>query len=270
MSAPTVLDDDEVVTFLAAPVPRLIPVRLRKVALRESVPVSTLFLAAVLITFGLVFTLGFFPRRLGDQFQLDRGEAGEARGRIVSVEDARLSINKEKVYGYEFEFTAPDGRRIRGDCFTSGRRWGAGETVSVRYAVENPDLACVQGARLGKTGAPALVVLVLPLAGVAIIVWWKRARRRVVALLTHGTLGDFRVKSVEPTGVSINKQPQFKVILEQSDGGGSVVHTVRWHQPNRLELVRTRQQNGKPVFGLFDPARPNGILLPELWRRADT
>jgi len=268
MITPSAIEAEEMVRFLASPVPRSIPPRLLKVALSEAAPRVVLVLALVFFAMGLVFASIFFPRRLVDQLRLDRAETREARGRIVSVEDTGISINKVRVRGYRFEFITPEGRRVDGECFTTGRRWSAGAQVTILYSVEDPSLACVRGARLGAIGAPGLLVVVFPVAGIAIAAWWIRARRRLIHLLTQGVLGDFYVKSIEPTNMRINKQQQFKVTLEPTTGAGSDVRTLRWHQPDRLEWVRLRQKNKQQVFGLFDPARPNQIVLPESWMQA--
>lgn len=267
MDDPSAFADEDLVKFLAAPVPREIPPWLRKAALRDAAAFSGLLFGLVFFVMGVVFSATFFPRRQLDQWRLERGESREVPGIIVSSEDTNLSINKRKVRAYAFEFTGPDGRKITGECFTTGRRWQATSGVTVVYAVNEPVLACVKGARLGKTGLAGGFVLLFPLIGAGIVAWWVRARRRTVHLLTYGQLGDFTVVSVESTSVQINKQRQFKITLRRIDGDAPSEHTVRWHQPNRLELVNRRKESGQAIFGLFDPRKRGQIVLPELWVR---
>lgn len=265
MSMPTAFADEELIAFLAAPTPRAIPARLRKTALRESAPVAVALFGLVFFIAGLGFSWTFFPARQLDQWRLERGPVSEADGRILSVEDTNLSINGSQVRAYRFEFTLPDGRRMEGECFTTGHRWSENASVAVMYASEDPDLACVKGARLGHMDLGGAFVMLFPLVGALVVAWWVRTRRRVVRLLIHGQLGDFVVASVEPTSARINELPQFKITLKRVDGSEAAVHTVRWHQPNRLKLIESRKASAQPVFGLFDPAKPGRIVLPEIW-----
>ena len=267
MDDPSAFADEDLVKFLAAPTPRMIPSWLRKTALRDMAPASVLVVGVVVFAIGLLFAALFFPHRQLDAWRLAHGRSREVPGRIVSVEDTHLSINHVRVKSYAFEFTGPDGRKIFGECFTTGGRWQANAPVTVVYAVDDPALACVKGARLGEMGMAGVLIALFPLAGVAVVGWWVRARRRVLGLLTAGRLGDFTVVSVEPTNVEVNKQRQFKITLRRTDGDAASVHTVRWHQPNRLALINRRKENGQAIFGLFDPHRPGQIVLPELWMR---
>ena len=112
------------------------------------------------------------------------------------------------------------------------------------------------------------VVLIFPLVGGGIIFWVIHARRRMLWLLTNGTLGDFRVTGIEPTSVTINKQPQFKITLQRLDQADAAPHEVRWYQPALLTFARERQANGQAVFGLFDPAKSKRVILPEALMQA--
>ena len=81
------------------------------------------------------------------------------------------------------------------------------------------------------------------------------------------TTGRYKGRPI-PAHVRINQQQQFKITLRRVDGVDASEHTLRWHQPNRLELVNRRKENGQAIFGLFDPLKPSRIVLPELWMRS--
>jgi hypothetical protein len=265
MSAPSAFADEELIKFLAAPSPRVIPARLRATALRETTLGGALLFGIIFFIAGLGFTWVFFPVRQLDQWRLERGPTSEVAGQVLSVTDTRLSINDVRVWAYRFEFTGAEGRRMDGQCYTTGRRWSEGASVQVVYASSDPGLACVKGARLGETDLGSSFVVLFPVIGAFVVGWWVRARRRVLWLLTHGQLGDFVVVSVEPTKVRINDQPQFKITLKRVDAEDAATHTVRWHQPDRLSLIESRKASGQPIFGLFDPSKPGRIVLPEIW-----
>jgi len=97
------------------------------------------------------------------------------------------------------------------------------------------------------------------------VFWVIRSRKRTRWLLQNGALGDFRVTGIKPTNVTINKQQQFKVTLQRLDQADAEQHEVRWYKPALLAFARERQQNGQAIFGLFDPAKPKKVLLPEAW-----
>ena len=259
------LDNETVVRFLSAPVPRQVPAPLRRAALSQAAPLGLLLFGAVFLLAGIFFSGLFLPWRQLDQWRLDAGPSEVSRGRIVSVERTGLSINKQTVMRYGFEFTSTVGEPMRGACFTTGRRWTEGEPVNVRYLAVDPALACPQGARLSQASLASSFVVLFPLAGGAILIWTVRSRRRVDWLLRQGMLAEFRVEAIDPTRVSVNNLPQFKVRLVRVDAPDAKPHEVRWHQVAILDFLRARKESGHALFGLIDPAKPNKILLPETW-----
>lgn len=269
MSETPLAADEELVRFLSASAPRPVPPMIRRAALRNAAPLVMAILGVVFLTMGLFFAKVFLPWRQADEWRLAASHPLSVQGRIISVEKTNLSINKAQVMCYGFEFTtAQGGASVRGECFTTGRRWSTGATVNVRYSPAEPALACPEGARLSEGSLGSAFVLIFPLVGGGIVLWVVRARRRMLWLLKNGTLGDFRVTAIEPTSVTINKQPQFKVTLQRLDLADAEPHEVRWYQPALLAFARERQENGQAVFGLFDPAKPKRVILPEALMQA--
>ncbi|MFA6285778.1 MAG: DUF3592 domain-containing protein [Opitutaceae bacterium] len=265
MSETPVAVDEELVRFLAAPAPRVVPTTLRQAALRDSGSLLLALFGAIFLTMGLFFANAFLPWRQLDEWRLAASQPLSAQGRIISVDKTNMSINKAQVMRYGFKFQTARAETIRGDCFTTGRRWSEGSAVSVRYNPAEPALACPEGARLSQGGLGGAFVLIFPLVGGGIIFWVIRSRKRTVWLLQNGTLGDFRVTGIEATNVTINRQQQFKVTLQRIDQADGQPHEARWHKPALLAFARERQKNGQTVFGLFDPAKPKKVLMPEAW-----
>ena len=265
MSETPLTADEDMVKFLSAPAPRMVPGALRRAALRDSGSLALAFFGAIFLTMGLFFAIMFLPWRQADEWRLAASHPLSAQGRIVSAEKTNMSINKVHVMRYVFKFKTAQAETISGECFTTGRRWSEGSVVNVRYSPSEPALACPEGARLSQGSLGSAFVLIFPLVGGGIIVWVVRARRRTLWMLQHGTLGDFRVTGIEPTSVTINKQQQYKVTLQRLDQADAAPHEVRWYKPELLAFARERQKSGQAVFGLFDPAKPKKVLLPEAW-----
>ena len=275
MSETPLAADEELVRFLSAPAPRMVPAAIRRGALRERGPLRMFFIGALILAIGMVFAKFFLPWRQLDEWRLAANHPAAADGIIVSAEEANARINGTQVMRYDFKFT-PAGQRapVFGECFTTGRRWTTGNRVRVNYDPDKPGLACVVGARLSESPLIAAVVLIFPLIGATLIVSSFWLRFRTLWLLRNGTLGDFRVAAIEPILVKVKGQMQpwmvynnirYKITLRRIDQSDAKPHEVRWWQPKLVAFVRERQASGRAVFGLFDPAKPKKVLLPEAW-----
>lgn len=257
--------DEELVRFLAAPVPRVVPVSLKRDALREASSGMLVLMGVIFLGMGLFFVKVFLPWRQMDEWRLSASQPAVEQGRIVVVGRTTISINKRRVMRYAFEFKTARGEGINGECFTTGQKWSVGDSVKVRYDGAEPALACPEGARLSQGSLGGAFVLIFPIVGGGLIFWVVRSRKRTLWIMQNGTLGDFRVTAIEPTRVTINKQPQFKITLQRVDQADAAPHEVRWYKPELVAFARERQKNGQAVFGLFDPAKPKKVLLPEAW-----
>ena len=257
--------DEELVRFLAEPVPMVVTAGLRNAARKDNSTVQGVVTGLFIMLFGAFFVAFFFPWKMGNEWRLAMSGPLKTAGEIVSVETTRTKINGQSVVSYEFKFQPARGPVAWGECFTTGRRWVTGNKVVVRYAPDNPSLACPVGARLSESGWVGVISSVFPLMGAGLIFRVVWVWRRNLWILRNGTLGDFRVTGIDPTAVKINKQQQFKVTLQRLDQADAEPHEVRWYKPALLAFARERQHNGQAIFGLFDPTKPKKVLLPEAW-----
>lgn len=257
--------DEELIRFLSAPVPRVVPSSIRRVALKAHASLAGVFMGVLLILFGSAFVWLFLPWRQADEWRLAASDPVRTQGRILSEMPTHMSINHQPVMEYAFQFKPAQGPEITGECFTTGKRWQTGATITVRYAPKNPALACPEGARLSEGSLGGSFVVLFPLAGAIVAGWAVRARRRTCWLLENGALGDFRVTAIETTGTEINNHAQFKISLQRLDQADAKPHEVRWYKPALVAFARERKQSDQAVFGLFDPANPKRVLLPEAW-----
>lgn len=267
MSQGSSFADEEFVRFLAQPVPRQIPASIRKPALKQAAPLVGLIMGGFFMLFGLFFVSVFFPKRIVDELRLSRGETETVAARVVAEEKTRMTVNKTRVMCYTFELTTLDGRRIGGECFTTGHRWSVGKTVPAHYLKAKPEIVCLEGARLSEgTLAAGGIVLIFPVIGAGFVVGLLISRYRMVSLLRSGPLGDFRVTAIETTSVRINRMQQYRITFQRiDDASDTAIRTVKWHHPQWVGFARERMRTGQAVFGLFDPKRLKRIVLPEIW-----
>jgi len=261
MSPQPAIPDDEMAAFLAAPTPRrMVSPAIHRAALRQSAPWIVTLFGAFFGCFGMLFVWFFTPWNYLQDVRLN--DAATVSGRVESVSESNMSINKVKVMRYTFSFQPPSNRQFQGECFTTGFRWHVGEKVTVRYLAKNPAVSRIEGARLSEGSLVLLLTWIFPFVGFTVAGWTLLARRRTIALLERGTVAEALVTSVEPTRTQINRQRVYAIAL--SRGGGKTV-VLRRHQANIVALARERLESEKPVFVLFDPANPKRTMLPEAW-----
>jgi Protein of unknown function (DUF3592) len=262
-SAPSPLD--QIVALLATPPPRHVPPGLRSAATRQSAPLLFIFIGTGLAAFAMIFVAAFFPWNLTRQWRLDAADAVTTPGRIVAIETTALSIGKRRVQRTTFEYAPPpSGATLRGTCYTTGRPWSEGAAVTVRYRTDDPAVACVEGARLTKTGGMAAFVILFPGIGVTMIVVGLRLRHRAIHLLVHGEVTEAYVTALERTETRIGNDYVYRIVLKRLDRPDDPpLETKKW-ESKVVGFARERLESKQPVFVLFDPKRPKGVLLPEM------
>ncbi len=255
--------DGQLAALLAAPAPRIVPSALRRAGARQATPVSIAILGAIFAVVGLGMGSVFFPWNFYRDWQLSASGTDTATGRVVSVRNTSLSINRRKVVRYEFTFKTATGANERGICYTTGQQWSPNATVTVRYRPEDPEVACIFGARLSESGAVVLPMLILPGAGLGLIAWFVVSRRRIRSLLERGTVGEALVTAVDQTFTRVNKRYVYKITLQRTDAPDAGTLTLRSYQPEVVSFAQARLASKQPVFVLYDPAKPKRALLPE-------
>ncbi len=257
--------DEELAAFLASPVPRRVPARLHSAAKRQDAGAVLFWIGLLVGAFGACFVPLFFPWGFWNDGRLASADALTVDGRIVAAEATQMKINGTKVWAYRFEYrsTRSDGGLRSGESFTTGRRWQVGDVVRVRYLADD-DVACPEGARTTKGGWATVFVLVFPAVGFGLAGFGWRARRRVLAILTHGKLTEAKIVAVKPTFVRVNGKPVFKVHLQEGARGAAGPLIARCHQTAAVEFAEERLRSQQPVYVLSDPQSPDRAILPEM------
>lgn len=254
--------DEQLAAVLASPPPRVLPRALRRAALGQAAPLSFGIFGALFGGFGLIFVLIFFPRNIAQEWKLNSGETAQSNGVVIASVETRLSINKQKVFHYAFEFRTTAGILRRGECFTTGRRWQNGDPVQVVYLRDEPSIALPLGARLSSTNMGSMVVVLFPLAGAALVLWVAISRRRTLAAFVHGRVFEAFITDIEHTQTMVNDYSVYKITFEQPGLPQEPIIIRHW-KPKVVAFLTTRRDNQQPVFLLSDPKKPKVFLLPE-------
>lgn len=249
--------------FLSMSPPRRVPQTVLKAANRTKGTTGLLIFGAIFLLAGLAFSWLFVPTHLPLQWKLEKGPALSVPGRILSVENTNLSINKVKVRKYRFSYQPDSGMRREGEAYTTGSRWNQGAEVSVRFLAADPAVAVPEGARLGQGSASGSFVLIFPLVGGSILFFTLRGNRLNKHILQNGLLTQATVNSLEKSHVVVNNQPQFKIHLTRNDDRTAIVK--RSHDRREIGLLEEKLAAGEPVMILLDPQKPKRLLFPETW-----
>lgn len=253
--------------LLAAPLPRQVPPQVAKAARTKCPGWGTAIAGSIVLVWGLIFlTVGVLPWRPIDDWRLASARANATAGAVIAAVPTGKWFNSAEVIEYRFAYT-PEGNAPRtGHCYHRGEGWKAGDKVDVLYLQEQPELACIKGARLSLGPWGAVAFLALPILGGGIALgWFFTSRRRIRAILLHGAVAEAQILSVDETTMEVNYKRVYRIVIRApSINAGRPVTIKRVNRPEiDLALARVREQ--QPVFVLHDPKRPRRLLFPEAW-----
>ncbi|HEX2853573.1 MAG TPA: DUF3592 domain-containing protein [Opitutaceae bacterium] len=255
--------DEQLVAVLMTPPPRQLPREVRGLAHSQAAPLSFGIFGAVFGGLGLMFVAIFFPRKFAQDWQLRQPDAVHANGVIVAVADTKLRLNQTNVARYLFEFRTTAGTLRRGECFTTGRRWRAGELVQVLYRPEAPSIACPSGARLSLSSNATMFVVIFPLVGAGMVIWVAISRWRTANIFRHGEVLQAFVTDIEHTQTMVDDYGLFKITLQRVDAPRAPSIHVRHWKPKVVAFLQKRMDAKQPVFVLIDPRKTGNYFLPE-------
>jgi hypothetical protein len=178
---------------------------------------------AIFFSFGMIFVWVFGA----GMNPIDEWRLSHSTARIPAVVEevsvTNASENEVKVYEYRFRYTPGDGLPLDGHCYTTGRKWNEGEHTPAIYLPGNPEVACLEGARLSHfTPWILLIILIFPAVGLGIFIPTTVSGWRKVKLLRYGEITGAQNISVTPTNTMINDTPVMKYSYEFRDGLGRV------------------------------------------------
>lgn len=143
---------DDIAQLLASSPPRRVPAQVRKAATGGRGSWGVVLFGLIFGGMGLVFTAFFFPWHFWDDWRLAGAVAATTMGVVQHVRETNMTINDTRVMAYDFRYTPANEQAASGHCYTTGSEWHEGAQVTVRYLPAQPELACIEGARLNEAG----------------------------------------------------------------------------------------------------------------------
>jgi hypothetical protein len=276
--------DQQLADFLSAPIPRAVPPELRAAALLGPRDATDYAAGLLVLAAGLLASYFMFPWRILDQLALDFGRTEREKGRIVRIEPTNFGIGAQdrrrrgngggSVHRIVFSFR-PAGRvdEVMGVCYRPPDvrdRWiDRRQSVLVEYVPAAPRISRVVGSRLNVFGYLSVVVIGLPLLGIAILGRHWTIRRDAIQMLSHGFPVTGRVVSVEPRrdlrGRMLQDKTQLTVDFETAEHPGE--RPVRFYvRGSDAELIKSRLASQQPLTILYDPLQTERMLLVDVLR----
>ncbi|MHC4249038.1 MAG: hypothetical protein ACYS9X_07920 [Planctomycetota bacterium] len=268
---------EEVEAFLDLPIPRDVPPAIRRNALSRGCA-SGCFLA-----FGAMWSLmalaGMFiiplPWRLLDELRLDIGSPATATGEVLSVERVGKRDRRAR-----FSFVDSGGNARTGVCYHAPvmrdrhhRRRGPepGREAQVEYLPGRPEVSRLKGWTVNRAGYFPLIFVPVLLIGPTILFVAASRRRRTLRLLRNGYAVKGRItagrgateRKVSAPGCSFGVNRVHDAVIAYEAGGAEV--EARFFAASRHErgVVGRARQSGEPVWVMYDPVRPERMLLAE-------
>lgn len=209
----------------------------------------------LLAAFGSIFVWAFLPMA-DPSFVLLRGPLGGAEGAVVSVEQTAAREDERAIWKVGFRFRDPAGVERTGASYALGTPPEPGTPVKVEFRLADPDVARIEGLRMGPF-SPWLIGLValFPAVGLVLALGGLRRGLTGVALLAEGELTVGRLRAKEPTNTRINNRTVYALTFAFTDLDGREQTVVeRTHQPEKL-------QDDAEELLVYDPSTPSRAVL---------
>lgn len=229
---------------LASP-PRKVPLPIVCTAL------SSFFVmfGGIFFSFGMIFVWAFgWNMHPIDEWRLAHSNAS-APAIIEKVTRTNSTVNDEVVYEYRFRFNPGDGLPVYAHCYTTGPKWTEGERVVSHYLADNPDVACLEGARLTQFPIVLIIiVMIFPILGLVSLVPGAVSGWRKIKLLRWGLVTEAMNISSTTTNARINNIPVLGYAFKFRD---------------RLGMEYKGVSKALPTDKIGDEAREPVLYLPD-------
>ncbi len=213
-------------------------------------------IGGLFFSFGMIFVWVFGANTHPiNEWRLAHSSAS-APAVIETVSSTNGTVNDVVVYEYRFRFNPGDGLPIYGNCFTTGQNWQEGERIVAHYLPGNPEVACLESARLSQFPAwLLLVVMIFPTVGLAFFVPSAVSGWRKIKLLRCGEVTAAINISTTVTNTRINNIPVLGYAYEFRDRLGMQYKGIS----RALPTERIGDEALEPV--LYLPSDPRQSML---------
>lgn len=233
------------------PPPRRVPAGLTlRTLLGGSLGVSGWFVLAI----GTPFFWGFAMNAEVLSPLLFRTGVTRVEGRVLKVAETGASTSGVSIYSVAYAYRDAAGAEHTGRSYSSGPP-KLEATATVEYLRLRPQWSRIEGLRRGMFGPGALVVLVFPGIGVALIGIALHSGRKTLRLLAQGQIAQAQFVSAEETNMKIDGRPVLGLNFEFSAGDGRR-HGIHHSTSTPGELRDERRE-----LALYDPEVPEDALL---------
>lgn len=211
---------------------------------------------AFFFSFGMVFVWAFGAgMKPIDEWRLSHSSA-RIPAVIEEVSVTNATENEVEIYKYRFRYTPGDGLPLKGHCYTTGRKWNEGDHAPAIYLPGNPEVACLEDARLSTfTPWVLLIILLFPAVGLGIFIPTTVSGWKKIKLLRFGEITGAENISVTPTNTTVNDVPVMKYSYTFRDGLGRVFSG----ESRSLPTEKIGDEEREPV--LYLPSNPDRSML---------
>lgn len=183
------------------------------------------------------------------------GARERAIGIVTDSQETNVTVNDRSVYVTSYRFTTPAGRIVEDYSYGTGRWHSDGQEVAIEYPAGKPTLSRITGMRRKILAPGFLLLLLLPVGSAWFFIYRLRKGLRAINLLQHGQLAQGTLVAKEPTNMSVNDEPVYKLTFAFTAQDGQeyqVIHKA--HNTEALEDEETERL-------LYDPAQPDSAIM---------
>ncbi len=179
-------------------------------------------------------------------------------GFVTDRENTNSTVNDRAVIRYSFTYTS-GGKTYSGEAYTTNDLL---DTVNVVYLKNNPEIARIQGTKLGVFPIwILLLVFIFPIIGAFMFYFGLKKGLGWINIIKVGQISFGQYLRQEPTNSSVNNQPVYRFFFKFLYQGTEYEATGETHKVYKLT-----DEKFEPL--VFNPNNPNEAVMVDGFPRA--